>query len=427
MVNGRSMADHWQSHQTRAGQTLYVVHRAELESLPGYRAEAGGRRGRACCPIHGGNNPTALVIDWQTGWGRCWNCDARIRVADSATEVPDWRNRHAHTPPMHRYVREKARSGPPCATMPENGPPPMAASPRALEAAIDAATARLTDSPAVAYLASRGISLATAQTLRLGWGTRGKLAGRVVFPLTDPAGRPTSAMGRAITATQRPKYTTLPTADGYRKTLVNGGAVTAAQRVGAPLILVEGPLDAAACVAAGLPHTAAICGAAYAHPEHFADLATVILALDSDDAGQAGRRALWLALISYGVEVLLLPAAALDGAKDLAEYWQRHQRMPAILVDGASARRAAALTYLPGLAEPHASTVPPCTPSPEADVDPALAAEAAAIAVELACDPAALDAFVADLERNASHLTAADAGAARHAVRLALAAINSRL
>ncbi len=54
---------------------------------------------------------------------------------------------------------------------------------------------------------------------------------------------------------------------------------------------------------------------------------------DADDAGQAGRRALWLDLIARGIEVLVLPAAALDGVKDLGEYWQRHRTLPRQLVE----------------------------------------------------------------------------------------------
>lgn len=160
----------------------------------------------------------------------------------------------------------------------------------------------------------------------------GRLAGRVIFPLCDPAGHATSAMGRAADDRARPKYKALPADDGYVKTLFNGGAIVQARQSGHPVIVVEGPLDAAACVAAGLPLTVALCGKSYPHPEHFAGLATVILALDADDAGQAGQRRLWLDLVARGIDVLVLPASALADANDLAEYWQRHQTVPGQLV-----------------------------------------------------------------------------------------------
>jgi hypothetical protein len=311
-------------HHAKSGRLIYYATRPELEALPGFRPEAGGRRGRACCPIHGGDNPTALSIDWQSGWARCWSCgDAfSIRVEDEGgqrDDSPPYAPSRPGNSPSRDFSPPKA---------PDTTPAPPAGLRAALVAAITAAVERLPSSPGAAYLAGRGIPLDTARALQLGWSTSGKLAGRVVFPLTDPAGIPTSALGRAITDTTRPKYDTLPAAKGYQKTMFNGGAVALARQAGAPLILVEGPLDAAACVAAGLPLAAAICGASYRHPEHFAGLATVILALDTDPAGQAGRQALWLALVAHGIEVLLLPAAALDGCKDLAEYWQRHGRMP---------------------------------------------------------------------------------------------------
>lgn len=197
-----------------------------------------------------------------------------------------------------------------------------------LARAIAAATARLPASPGAAYLERRGILLDIAQRLRIGWGTVGALAGRVVFPLCDPDGEPTSAIGRAITDQARPKYKALAADAGYSKTLFNGGAIAQAKRSGHPLIVVEGPMDTAACVAAGIPLTVAIGSTTYRYPEHFAGLSTVILALDNDAAGQAARQALWLALTARGIEVLLLPASALNGCKDLGEYWQRHRTMP---------------------------------------------------------------------------------------------------
>ena len=78
------------------------------------------------------------------------------------------------------------------------------------------------------------------------------------------------------------------------------------------MIICEGPVDAAACFAAGLPLAVAINGKTYKHPEHFAGLERAVLALDSDDAGQGGRADLYLALTALGVSVLLLPAAALE-------------------------------------------------------------------------------------------------------------------
>jgi len=301
-------------HRATSGRLIYYARRAELEALPGYRGN--DRQGRACCPIHHGNNPTALTINWLTGWAKCWHCgDAwSIRVEDHPDAVPV----------PNRY---RTRTQPP---PDEHDPHQLRAK---LEASIRKAVEALPASPGALYLETRGISLDVARDLRIGWGTAGKLAGRVIFPLCAPDGLATSAIGRAIDERTKPKYKTLASDDGYVKTLFNGGAIAQAKRTGQPIVVVEGPLDAVACVAARIPLTVALCGAAYAHPEHFSGLQTVILTLDADDAGQAARGGLWLELTARGIEVLVLPAAALDGAKDLGEYWQRHRTLPRQLVE----------------------------------------------------------------------------------------------
>jgi len=198
--------------------------------------------------------------------------------------------------------------------------------------AIAEALDRLPGSPGEHYLASRGIPLEVAQTLQLGWTDKGDLAGRVIFPLRDPLGQPTSATGRSVNDRTMPKYRTLPVAKGYMKTLFNGGAISVVRESGHPLVIVEGPIDAAACAAAGIPCVVAINGADYGHPEHFAGVRSAILAFDADEAGQKARRSVGLALISQGVDYVSLPAAAFEGSKDLGEFWQQHGTLPEQLV-----------------------------------------------------------------------------------------------
>lgn len=316
-------------HRSKSGKLIYYATRAELERLKGYRGN--DRRGRACCPIHDGDNPTALSIDWGTGWASCFSCGDSwvIRVEDhpdawKAANDPK-RSRTTNPPRSQEERHSEARSDP--QSMPRRLGDARAGLLRAVATAVEALPA----SPGAAYLAERGIPLDVAGELGIGWGTRGVLANRVVFPLSGPDGIPTSATARRIHETDNrrdPKYRTLEGKAGYVKTLFNGGAIGSARQSGHPLIVVEGPLDAAACVAAGLPLVVAIGSTSYAYPDHFAGLTTVILALDGDQAGQDGRRALWLELVARGIDVLLLPADALEGHKDLGEYWQRFRRVP---------------------------------------------------------------------------------------------------
>lgn len=91
-------------YQSRAGKTIYYATRAELEALRGYRPVSGGRRGRACCPIHDGDNPTALAIDWERGWASCWRCGDAFSIRIDG-EHPDDRR-------LAPYAPRSARNAP---------------------------------------------------------------------------------------------------------------------------------------------------------------------------------------------------------------------------------------------------------------------------------------------------------------------------
>jgi hypothetical protein len=446
-------------HRTKSGRLIYYATRRELETLAGYRGN--DRKGRACCPIHAGDNPTALAIDWGAGWASCWSCgDAwAIRVEDHPDTKPP-QNPHsngAKLPRPRNASRHENRRQHPV----EHDLDALRAG---LATALAAATARLAGSPGETYLAGRGTPLDVAQALQIGWVPDGKRAGRVVFPLTGPDGLPTSAIGRAVSDQVHPKYKALASDDGYVKTLFNGAAISQAKRSGHPVIVVEGPLDAAACVAAGLPLTVALCGKGYAQPAQFHGVQTVILALDGDDAGQAGRRTLWLDLTARGIEVLVLPAAALNGAKDLAEHWQRFHEMPGQLVARATGPHMRRLGGYPMEADiPHGrGHIPPDRRSPDegnpmdagqphegataagregtveelrrqfAAYEPAmperandlpadLKAEAEDLAAELGNDLDALATFWEDLHRHKQVLTSEECNAATYAIWLALA------
>jgi hypothetical protein len=465
-------------HRSKSGALVYFATRAELEHLKGYRGN--DRRGRACCPIHGGDNPTALMIDWETGWARCYACgDAwAIRVEDHPDAWKsgnDSKRSHTMNPPQSQEKRySEARSDP------QGIPHSSDALRDGLLRAVATAAEALPSSPGAAYLAERGIPIDVACELGIGWGTRGALAGRVVFPLSGPDGIPTSATARRIYETENqrdPKYRALDRKAGYVKTLFNGGAIGHARQSGHPLIVVEGPLDAAACVAAGLPLVVAIGSTSYAYPDHFAGLATVILALDADKAGQDGRRALWLELVPRGIDVLLLPADALEGCKDLGEYWQQHHAMPPQLVARSigphqlparrAPRPAAPASMLgasddPSIASPIASADDTARNAPHAqhlagpayldagevdlsglptreeikrraeeahrvlalsvdDLSAALWAEAEALTLELVANPSDVAAFLADLLRNEHMLGAEDRWAAWQALKNAMA------
>ena len=125
--------------------------------------------------------------------------------------------------------------------------------------------AALPSSRGEAYLRQRGIPLALAQQLGVGYTAPGSWphadrdwrGGRVVFPHTTPAGRLVNLYGRAVgTEEQVPKakrHDHLPGVKGY----FNAAAL---QVDTGPLWVCEGVFDALALLAAGVPRVVAIFG-----------------------------------------------------------------------------------------------------------------------------------------------------------------------
>ena len=125
--------------------------------------------------------------------------------------------------------------------------------------------AALPGSRGAAYLQQRGIPLALAQQLGVGYAAPGTWphtardwrGGRVVFPHTTPEGLVVNLYGRAVgTAEQVPKtkrHDHLPGAKGY----FNAAALQAGA---GPLWVCEGAFDALALLAAGVPRVVAIFG-----------------------------------------------------------------------------------------------------------------------------------------------------------------------
>jgi DNA primase len=94
----------------------------------------------------------------------------------------------------------------------------------------------------------------------------------------------TGGAGRALDTTTMPKYKCLQNDDGYVKTLVNGSAIAQARVARALLVIVEGPFDAAACLAGGVPCVIALNGN-HVRPEWFAGIPKVFIANDADTVG----------------------------------------------------------------------------------------------------------------------------------------------
>lgn len=316
-------------HTSRNGHTIYYYSRAELERLDGYTGSRNGQRARACCPIHRGNNRTALDINYKTGWATCYVCGPEafsIRVDDH----PDtWQGnvpagaggvfsggRRLGTRPAapQRPVRR--------AEAPAQAPDVL----EALRARVEAYSAAYAGSPAAEYVRGRGIPDAIAQ--RLGWGyvadDRYLSRHRLFIPFTDAAGTITGGMGRALDSTTKPKTLNLRNRDGYRTLPVNTPAIVAARSARAPLVVVEGAFDAAACLAGGIRYVVALNGVRI-EPELFAGVPRVFLAFDADETGEEAAARFRRAVV---VHADTWEEGDLTACKDVAAYWQEHQRLP---------------------------------------------------------------------------------------------------
>jgi len=314
-------------HTSLENLTLTDADLAACKPLAG----EGGHVLRALCPFHGSDHQRSLRVQLSSGRFVCFACGAWGYLAKARERWQEERQRQA------AFQRSAARPQP----APWPRPPAAAAKPPALRLPaprepapalpdlaqhLAAFQTALPGSRGEAYLEQRGIPLALAQELGVGYaapGTWPHLArdwrgGRVVFPHTDPDGRLVNLYGRAVgTAEQVPKakrHDHLPGEKGY----CNAAALQAGA---APLWVCEGAFDALALLAAGVPRVVAIFGVQGWHWAWAREVRELVFALDADAAGQQQWRTLARQAALRGKRVAALPAAAYGGYKDVNEAW----------------------------------------------------------------------------------------------------------
>ncbi|HLQ33290.1 MAG TPA: toprim domain-containing protein, partial [Chloroflexota bacterium] len=186
--------------------------------------------------------------------------------------------------------------------------------------------AALPGSRGEAYLQQRGIPLALAQQLGVGYAAPGTWphkardwrGGRVVCPHTTPEGRLVNLYGRAVGITEQvPKakrHDHLPGEKGYfNAAMLQAGAE--------PLWVCEGAFDALALLAAGVPRVVAIFGVQGWRWDWAREVRELVFALDVDTAGQQQWRQLARQAALRGKQVAVLPPEAYGGYKDVNEAW----------------------------------------------------------------------------------------------------------
>ena len=298
----------------------------------------GGHVLRALCPFHGSDRQRSLRVQVHSGRFVCFACGAWGYMETARAQWREEQQRQAafRRPPARRQ-RMPSRSQPPpplprqpaAARKLSPAPPaPRAPAPVRPDLAqpLAAFQAVLPGSRGAAYLHQRGIPLALAQQLGVGYAAPGTWphaardwrGGRVVFLHTTPDGHFVNLYGHAVgTAEQVPKakrHDHLPGEKGY----FNAAALQAGA---GPLWVCEGAFDALALLAAGVPHVVAIFGVQGWRWDWVREVRELVFALDADAAGQQQWRQLARQAALRGKRVAVLPPEAYGGYKDVNEAW----------------------------------------------------------------------------------------------------------
>src|SRR3989454_7759716 len=290
----------------------------------------GGHVLRALCPFHGPSRQRSLRVQVHSGRFVCFACGAWGYMETARAQWREEQQRQAvfPRPPTRRQRAQRQRPAAAVSQAAAHPPAPRAPAPARPDLAqqLTVFQAALPDSGGEVYLQQRGIPLALAQQLGVGYAAPGTWphaardwrGGRVAFPHTTPDGCLVNLYGRAVgTADQVPKakrHDHLPGVKGY----FNAAALQAGA---GPLWVCEGAFDALALLAAGCTRVVAIFGVHGWRWDWMRQVRELVFALDTDAAGQQQWRQLARQAALRGKQVAVLPAAAYGGCKDVSEAW----------------------------------------------------------------------------------------------------------
>jgi len=244
-----------------------LQHRGLLDGL--------SRRGHRLigpCPIHGGDNPTAFVVDCRR---ELWNCHTRCRGGDAVELLRALDGlSYAQVARTLGALQGRAIARP--------------ATPRAPPERFRPYTTTLALDPEHPFLAARGIRADTAQRFEVGaWHGRGMLAGCVAARLHDPDGQPLGYTGRRLHPDHRGKWV-LPR--GLPKARLLYGWHRASRRQ--PLVVVEGPWEVLRLQQIGVPAVALLGTHASDEQLRLLQARPCLILLDGDDAGRSAAAVL---------------------------------------------------------------------------------------------------------------------------------------
>ena len=266
------------------------------------------------CPLHKGENPTQFRVSVSKN---CWNCfgDCKrggnvldfvslmdgVTIREAAIRVSDWFNVVSEKPEKKSSASEDKKPVPSIdKPLPSNGETPQTPPKVPSEAQETGPNKPLgfelrnLDS-AHPYLAERGLSGATIAEFGLGCCNNGSMKGRIVIPIHNVEGKLVAYAGRwtGDPPEDTPKYK-LPA--GFRKSeeLFNIHRALQADP-SMPLVIVEGFFDCIHLCQNGIVRVVALMGSQLSQAQeeliaaHLEPGDRIILMLDEDDAGRAGR------------------------------------------------------------------------------------------------------------------------------------------
>lgn len=280
---------------------------AMLDALPNHlRPVTAGGRMRAGCPFHGSDRQRSLTVNTETGRFQCFSCGVWGYTEQARADY------------LERTKGDRSRALQPWQR--PSGALKLRSDPKEPEALPEDWRRRLTAwrsslPEAAEYLAGRRVPLELVRQLGGGVGTFGG-ARRLVLPHTNPAGELVSLYGRRIDGADDAKHYHLP---GRVKGWLNAPIVAEASE----LWICEGPFDALALMAAGIPHAVAVFGVQGIRWNWLPhSVRRLVLAFDVDETGRKAILEHAPQAILRGLDVLQVTPDELGGAKDVAEAWQ---------------------------------------------------------------------------------------------------------
>lgn len=273
------------------------------------------------CPIHGGTNPTQFRISISKN---IWNCFSECKrggnVLDFIARMEDVSIHAAALKAVDWFRLDLDALG--SSSNEEEEPEPESpeddgsckGKPASKKASVD--SEKVTPNkplkfrldkldPDHPYLRERGLTPQTIKEFGIGFCEKGMMAGRIAIPISNPEGAVVAYAGRfpGEPAEDTPKYK-LP--QGFRKSLELFNIERARHEPGnTPLLIVEGFFDCMKLYQHGYRKVVALMGSTMSAAQeelirkYTNSRSQIVLALDEDEAGQAGREDIANRLVRY--------------------------------------------------------------------------------------------------------------------------------